>query len=306
MEEIVRTAAPALLALATTVAFDRATRNKGLDPPGFQADDPAVSNLWSLGSARRVLALSLLCGVLWVGVFLPLGSAGLDQEIDVEALTVPQLFLLHGLLVFTVVVWYGLGFAGGAHRQRGRAATWQAQLGLRAPSVWREIGLGLVAGVGAWLTVVAVLILVGLTIWWMGGEELLPRQPPDLIPWMVALPIGVKLLISLSAGVVEEVFFRGLLQPRIGLLASTALFVLAHASYEQPMMLLGILVLSVIYGVLAQWRQNIWPAIAAHFLFDAVQLLVVIPKALEMLPDEGEGVLVPVAWAWLLPRLGLG
>lgn len=259
-----------------------------------------------MGSLRRGLALALLCGVLWVGVFLPLGSAGLDQEIDVEALTVPQLFLLHGLLVFSLMVWYGLGFPPRSGRIRGGIGSWKAQLGLRAISVPREIGLGLVAGVGAWFTVVSVLVLVGLLVWWMGGEQLLPRQPPALIPWMVALPIAVKLLVSLSAGVVEEVFFRGLLQPRIGLLASTGLFVLAHASYEQPMMLLGILVLSVIYGLLAKWRQNIWPAIAAHFLFDAIQLLVVIPTALDMLPDEGEGVLIPVALGWSLPCLGLG
>jgi hypothetical protein len=35
------------------------------------------------------------------------------------------------------------------------------------------------------------------------------------------------------------------------------------------------------------WRQNLWPAIAAHFLFDAVQLLFVIPWGLEELAGAG-------------------
>jgi len=40
--------------------------------------------------------------------------------------------------------------------------------------------------------------------------------------------------------------------------------------------------LSLLYGLLTRWRQNIWPAIVAHFLFDAIQLLVVIPAVLEL------------------------
>ncbi|HEY4588628.1 MAG TPA: CPBP family intramembrane glutamic endopeptidase, partial [Thermoanaerobaculia bacterium] len=92
--------------------------------------------------------------------------------------------------------------------------------------------------------------------------------------------------ISLSAGVVEEGFFRGFLQPRVGIVMSTCLFVLAHFSYGQPFMLIGITLLSLIYAYLVRWRQTIWPAIAAHALFDGVQLLVVVPAALRMLGAE--------------------
>ncbi|HEY3492084.1 MAG TPA: CPBP family intramembrane glutamic endopeptidase, partial [Solirubrobacterales bacterium] len=67
----------------------------------------------------------------------------------------------------------------------------------------------------------------------------------------------------------------------------TLLFVFAHFSYGQPFMLIGIATLSLIYAFLVQWRQNIWPAIAAHFLFDAVQLLVVIPTVLKYMGKAG-------------------
>jgi membrane protease YdiL (CAAX protease family) len=118
-----------------------------------------------------------------------------------------------------------------------------------------------------------------------------------VVPWIAGLPITVRLLVSLSAGVVEETFFRGFLQPRVGLVLSTALFVLAHASYEQPLMLVGITLLSLTYGLLVVCRQTIWPAIAAHTLFDAVQLLVVIPWALELLEEGGPEIPIPVALA---------
>jgi membrane protease YdiL (CAAX protease family) len=104
-----------------------------------------------------------------------------------------------------------------------------------------------------------------------------------MVPFIAGLPILVRMLISLSAGVVEETFFRGFLQPRIGLMLSTAFFVLGHLAYGQPLLLIGIALLSLIYGQLVRWRQNIWPAIAAHALFDGVQLLVVIPTTLKLL-----------------------
>jgi membrane protease YdiL (CAAX protease family) len=105
----------------------------------------------------------------------------------------------------------------------------------------------------------------------------------------------VRFLVSLSAGVVEESFFRGFLQPRVGILLSTACFTLAHLSYGQPFMLVGIALLSLIYGLLVKWRQNVWPAIAAHALFDGVQLLVIVPAALKMLQGTG-GKLAAFLW----------
>jgi membrane protease YdiL (CAAX protease family) len=162
-----------------------------------------------------------------------------------------------------------------------------AQFGFATQSVPRELGLGLLLGVGAWVAVLVGIMLIGLLLIALGAGDAVPRQPPALIPFIAALPIAVKILISLSAGVVEEWFFRGFLQPRMGLLLSTVLFALAHFSYGQPFMLIGITLLSLIYGLLVKWRQNIWPAIAAHTLFDAVQLLVVVPGALRLLETQG-------------------
>ena len=58
-------------------------------------------------------------------------------------------------------------------------------------------------------------------------------------------------------------------------------FALGHVGYGQPFLLLGVTVLSVIYGLLARWRGNVWAAVVAHTLFDAVQLLVIIPLGIE-------------------------
>jgi membrane protease YdiL (CAAX protease family) len=168
------------------------------------------------------------------------------------------------------------------------------QLGLVAPSVPREIGLGVLLGIAAWVVVLTGMMAIGGILYAIGGDKAIPKAPPAMVPWIAALPILIRMSISLSAGIVEEGFFRGFLQPRVGILMSTCLFVLAHFSYGQPFMLIGIALLSLIYAFLVRWRQTIWPAIAAHALFDGVQLLVVIPGALKLMQTQA-----PKAAAWL-------
>lgn len=294
---LLRLIVPAMLALAVGFSMDRLMERRGLLPPGFR--EP-----W-----RRALGAALVALILWVGAFSSLGSVGEGVEPDLTQLTTPQLFFLHFLLILTVLFWFLLGFAGvrpapppppppvaeGEEPVPVPAPPppvplfrqLLAQFGFLAPNVPKEIGIGVLIGIASWGAVLVVAIAAGLVIMALGGEESLPKQPPALIPWIAALPIGVRLLISLSAGVVEETFFRGFLQPRIGLFLSTLLFVFAHFSYGQPFMLVGIGTLSLIYAFLVQWRQNIWPAIAAHFLFDAVQLLVVIPTVLKYMGKAG-------------------
>ncbi len=272
--DLLRVVGPALLALAAAFIVDRLCAAKGLLPPGFAVP-------W-----RRGAALALLAGVFWIGVFAPLGMLGLETEQDLSGLTVPRLFLLHGILVATLVGWFLLGYAGTARADLGRL--FAAQFGLLAPRPAREIGLGLVLGLAIWSLALMVLMAIALLVLAFGGEDALPKSPPALVPWIAALPWGVRLLVSLSAGAVEETFFRGFLQPRAGLLLSTLFFALAHASYGQPFLLVGVTFLSVLYGALVRWRQSIWAAIAAHALFDAVQLLVIVPAALELLGRQAQ------------------
>jgi membrane protease YdiL (CAAX protease family) len=92
--------------------------------------------------------------------------------------------------------------------------------------------------------------------------------------------------LALSAGLVEELFFRGFLQPRVGIALSTVFFSMAHLSYDQPFMLVGVTFLSLLFAMIVRFRQNLWAAVAAHAVFDGVQLLVVIPFALKFLPGR--------------------
>ena len=315
LEATLRLVIPAVFAVFVAAGMDRMLLARGLFPPGFR--EP-----W-----RRGLAAGLIALILWIGVFSSLGTIGQAAvQPDLKNLSTPQLFLLHILLLLTIGAWFLLGYAGVRRRpeplpepivlepgtepaptpvpEPGPAPIslgrqFLAQFGLLAPNVPREIGLGLLLGIGAWGAVlVAAIVFAGIVVA-LGGEQALPKQPPALIPFLAALPLGLRLMISLSAGVVEELFFRGFLQPRVGIALSTLLFVFAHFSYGQPLMLVGIATLSLIYALLVRWRQTVWPAMAAHALFDGVQLLVIIPVALRYMEKEA-----PKASAFLGMLLG--
>ena len=279
LNDLVRLLGPALGAFAAAVAFDRVSRRRGFDPPGFA--EPL----------RRAAATTLLSVALYFGVFAALGALGQSSDTPFTGIADWQLFALQFLFAATVLGWFALGFAGTASAPAGGvegaareslAARFARQLGFATPRPGREIGLGVVAGISAWVIVLAGVLVVVAILAALFGDEILPKAPPAVIPWIAGRPILLRLAIALSAGIVEETFFRGLLQPRIGLLASTALFAMAHLSYDQPLMLVGITLLSLFYGALVKWRQNLWAAIVAHFLFDAIQLLIVIPAVLKL------------------------
>jgi membrane protease YdiL (CAAX protease family) len=261
--ELARAALPFLLAAGFVVYFDSASRARGLDPPGFR------------NPLRRVLGLTVLALGLAITAFGPLASIGAEAPTATDFAGVPswQLFVVHALLIATLITWFSAAFGG-------RGGGLAAQVGLKAKRPVSELGVGVLFGIASWLTVLAAAWAVAMLVAALGGEELIPKRPPAAVVWLVGQSIALRIGLALSAGVVEEVFFRGFLQPRIGILGSTAVFALAHLSYGQPFLLVGITLLSLFYGLLVRWRQSVWAAIAAHAVFDLVQLLIVAPSLL--------------------------
>lgn len=281
MIEVLRSLGPPILALAATVAVDRLMERRGLVPPYFQIagrGDRATGH-----AIRRALGGLGLFLLFWFAVFAPLAGLGGDRELDLEALSWPVLFMVHMLLLAALAWWHLCGFVPLAGERRRAGSDPGSQYGLRTPNLAADLGLGLAAGALAWLAVILLMVAAAGVLWGLGGEEILPNEPPAIVPWLVSLPLGLRLAVSASAGFFEELFFRGFLQPRVGVVFSTMLFVLAHAGYEQPLMLVGVTFLSLVFAYLVRLRQSIWPAVVAHALFDAIQLTIVIPKALDML-----------------------
>ncbi|MGH9420420.1 MAG: lysostaphin resistance A-like protein, partial [Thermoanaerobaculia bacterium] len=140
---------------------------------------------------------------------------------------------------------------------------------------------GFAVGLGGWIVTLSIALVIGLLL---TASGLLPKhpQPSPMVAWIASLSLWKKALIVLSAMTIEEAFFRGWLQKRIGVIASTALFALAHSGLGQPFLLIGVALISLIIGFTFYRTKNLIPGIIAHGIFDAVQLFVIIPIVFKM------------------------
>jgi membrane protease YdiL (CAAX protease family) len=74
----------------------------------------------------------------------------------------------------------------------------------------------------------------------------------------------------------EEVFFRGLLVDRIGVLPSTCLFALAHVFYYSFAEVVGAFFLGLILALWFKKTRSLLPVVAAHTLYNLFAILFIL------------------------------
>jgi membrane protease YdiL (CAAX protease family) len=91
------------------------------------------------------------------------------------------------------------------------------------------------------------------------------------------------LCIAVRAGVIEEIFFRGLAIEQLTALTgsrwlsaflATAVFVVIHALHFDWIQLVPIAAVSIVLVMLYLWRRDLWANILAHIMVDGVGLVI--------------------------------
>ena len=80
------------------------------------------------------------------------------------------------------------------------------------------------------------------------------------------------LAVSLSAGIGEELLFRGALQPRFGLVLTSLLFAIGHAHYGLSPAMVEVFVVGLVLG-LVRLRTNTTTCLVVHAGYDFLNLL---------------------------------
>ncbi len=225
--------------------------------------------------ARQVAAGALLAAVLLLTVAIPFAGGLAGGAPQTKHLTIVSLFAVHAVLAVFLICYYLLT----------RQQTLADFLRLRSARPIADLGSGLWIGLAGWALTVVVLLVVVL-VWLLlrrqglavegGASEVSPT-----ILWLATRPLTVRVGIVLSAMIVEELFFRSFLQTRVGPVAATLMFTAAHGVYGQPLVLVGILVISTVLSIAFVLYGNVLPCIIAHGTFDAIQMFVLIPLALK-------------------------
>ena len=147
---------------------------------------------------------------------------------------------------------------------------------------WREIEdvlIDLLTAAGFWVAAMVVLSLAARLLNLAGGNQLddVQRQIGFLVP-RSAREVVLWILLSVTAGICEEVVFRGYLQRQLaalsknvwaGIVLSGLIFGSAHG-YEgaRRMMLVGIY--GMLFGLLAHFRRSLRPGKIAHAFHDGI------------------------------------
>jgi membrane protease YdiL (CAAX protease family) len=147
-------------------------------------------------------------------------------------------------------------------------------IGLRWPS-WRSLLLGLLGFVVLSITY-GLGTLLQATLHLPGTERGLAQ--------LLVLPVWLRVLLVVRAGVVEEILYRGYAIERIawlsgsrwvGALVPLVVFSLAHVPFWGAAHLLVVLPAAVVLTCLYLWKRDLTVNMTAHFLADCVGILVV-------------------------------
>lgn len=148
---------------------------------------------------------------------------------------------------------------------------------LRLERPWPASGYGVLLGLGL-VAAVYVLVLVGVALYALstgqGIEEVAAMNDSEAVEGIVAAAtVPLALLLAVSAGLGEEVLFRGLLQRYVGVWGQAALFALLHISYGTVVQVIMPFGLGLFFGYMVKRGHSLWLCIVAHATFNLTQLL---------------------------------
>jgi hypothetical protein len=139
------------------------------------------------------------------------------------------------------------------------------RLGFVRPTLVQVL-FGVGAGLGLALVAAFVIDPAIHWLWQTLGWATTDSAAFDKLLTNPVTPIGA-VLIGVTAGVGEEMAVRGLLQPRIGLIASNLVFTSLHAFQYGPDALLSVFIIGLILGIIRA-RSNTTTSAIVHGVYD--------------------------------------
>ncbi len=95
-------------------------------------------------------------------------------------------------------------------------------------------------------------------------------------PLAAELSLLAALVVSVFAGIGEELFFRGVLQSELGLLVASVLFAVLHfgtALKRYPVVVCFYFLIGLYIGVVFEENGSLWTVILMHALYDFLALV---------------------------------
>jgi len=153
---------------------------------------------------------------------------------------------------------------------------------------WRALGWSWSERVGFWTSAgIAVLLLAaGLAFTWVAGGE--PTELDKLMRSSTATRVTIALLAALTAPLVEEIVYRGVLYPTLqrsmgmfwAVLLVSVLFTLPHVPqyYNNLAVVTVIFVLSLCLTLVRALTGRLLPCFIIHLVFNGIQSVIMLAE----------------------------
>jgi uncharacterized protein len=225
---------------------------------------------WGLGDAAVGWVVGLICGLFTQLLAYELSGTPVDQpdRLPLGWFAVGQIGLWAGMLG---VPWVAARFKGNGLRR---------DFGLTAK--WSDIPIGALAGIAGQTLIVWIVYLPLQWVTDVSAEDI--SEPARELTDRADGGFGIALLVlivGLGAPVVEEIFYRGLVQrslirrfgPGWGIAGASVLFGFAHM---QPLQFPALALAGALFGVLAYRFDRLGPAIVAHVVFNMTAVIALV------------------------------
>jgi membrane protease YdiL (CAAX protease family) len=225
---------------------------------------------WGLGDAALGWVLAQIGGLVVASIVLAINDGTVDDFDDLS---------LTWVAVAQVGLWIGmLGVPLAAARLKGNGPV--EDYGLRSAG-W-DAPLGFAAGLGTQLVLIPLLYL---PIFWFTNFDTSDLEDPARgLTDRATDPLGVTMLVlivGIGAPIIEEIFYRGLLQRALAhrfgtwpaILGSAAVF---GASHFQLLQLPALVLFGIVLGRLAHRTGRLAAPIAAHIVFNMLTVVLLV------------------------------
>ena len=257
---------PVQHAFGTTWYQPEPTRPAPTSPPPGWTMAPAPE-----GEQRRIrfeiLTVLLIAAV--PGFIIGLEGIGDPQEITTDIPTLELLAMVAAAAGPAVLAYHFLW----RDKRLGVACFGRRPLGFVA-------GYGLLGLVVVYIALFTAATIAGTIFVALGGDlDSVTETSGDDRVALSAASLAVAYVISITAGITEEIIFRAYAITRLeelgwrraAVIVPGVVFTLLHL-YQGLLALVLIGAITVAFTWLFRWKRSIWPVMVAHALFDGVQL----------------------------------
>lgn len=134
-----------------------------------------------------------------------------------------------------------------------------------------KLSTTVIYSVAGFIAMFALLILVGIAAMGFGFDDQYKiSEKVGSLPWYLLV------FAVLFAPICEELFFRGLLVPRFGVIGPAILFGLSHLAYGSVMEIVGVFAIGLVLGTIFKMSKSITPCIVVHLLYNFVSISVML------------------------------